>query len=655
MTPKLILDLFAGPLPGGWDVAARSLGMERVAGIEWDEAACMTRAAAGHSTVRADITAFPVERLGGKVTGLVASPVCVSFSAAGKRGGNVVTDTLGELIRDLFAGRPTRAARRREMAAKLMAAGWASPKLPRADRSAAVWKAVRSAALVAEPARFIAACRPEWVALEQVPPVLPLWEVYADELRKLGYSAWCGKLNAADYSVPQTRIRAILIASRVREVRRPWPTHYDPRRGEQMFGEPWVSMAQALGHGASVRPSPSVTAGGTSTGGAEPFPARARAFLATERAARRWVSMGDALGLTNDDDRMRGSAAKGSPERQRLLAHDTSGAPGICAPLGVDAGERPDSARTRGGSSLSGPLVLQSGPYGTGDKQGEHPARHGNVSDPCPEDGVPEGSPLLAQGRREAVLPDLPARTATSERPESGTEIHRGPGHLPARSSLHAGEHGVLSAGAGRQVAGEALPDLPASQNASLQGAHESAAHLADQWVLVSGNQPNAAERPAPAPAPTIAFGHNAGNVRWKLRNGSNDHACERDADEPAGTLFFGGRANWAAWVAERPAMSVMGDPRLGRPGHKGRERGGESHFAKDSVRITVGEAAILQSFPPGYPWRGSRTKQYEQCGNAFPPLAAIAVLGEAVGVDWVPAAARYRDGMTVRGSGEAE
>ena len=55
-------------------------------------------------------------------------------------------------------------------------------------RAAKIRQAVRSAALVAEPARFIEASNPEWVALEQVPAVLPLWQVYAAELRRMGYS-----------------------------------------------------------------------------------------------------------------------------------------------------------------------------------------------------------------------------------------------------------------------------------------------------------------------------------------------------------------------------------------------------------------------------------------------------------------------------------
>jgi DNA (cytosine-5)-methyltransferase 1 len=201
----LVLDLFAGP--GGWSEGLRELGRQDI-GFETDKAACATRHAAGHLTIRADVSTYPLEHLTGRVEGIIASPPCPDFSSAGRRKG-VAGDS-----------------------------GW----------------------LIYEVPRWVEAIRPQWVACEQVPEVLPYWRLFADQFWAIGYSCWAGILCAADYGVPQERYRAVLMAHRDKTVHPPAPTHAEhPEDG--LLGPallPWVSMAEGLGWGATERAAPVV-------------------------------------------------------------------------------------------------------------------------------------------------------------------------------------------------------------------------------------------------------------------------------------------------------------------------------------------------------------------------------------------------------------
>ncbi|WP_020657269.1 DNA cytosine methyltransferase [Amycolatopsis benzoatilytica] len=250
-TSTQILEGFAGP--GGWSQGLRDAGHIGTAiGIEHDGDACATATAAGHTRVQADVAATDPCQFG-PVDGLVMSPPCQAWSMAGKRG--------GERDRDAVFARMTAFARGRRPAEHQ-------------------WADARSA-LTAEPMRYAHALRPRWIALEQVPPVLTLWQHAASLLRELGYRAWCGVLAAERYGVPQTRRRAILIARRdAAPATPPEPTHQEYRSGREfgsdvdLFGSllpPPVSMADALGWGLAERPAWTVTAGGTDTGGAEVF------------------------------------------------------------------------------------------------------------------------------------------------------------------------------------------------------------------------------------------------------------------------------------------------------------------------------------------------------------------------------------------------
>jgi DNA (cytosine-5)-methyltransferase 1 len=78
-------------------------------------------------------------------------------------------------------------------------------------------------------------------------------------------------------------------------------------------------------------------------------------------------------------------------------------------------------------------------------------------------------------------------------------------------------------------------------------------------------------------------------------------------------------------WVDTRPATTVNGDPRISEPGHHDANVSGSQQA--NAVRVSLAEALVLQSFPADYPVRGTKTKQYEQVGNAIPPLLAWHVL----------------------------
>ncbi|MFE0188021.1 DNA cytosine methyltransferase [Streptomyces sp. NPDC058989] len=271
-----VRDLFAGP--GGWSYALAVLGVRDV-GLEWDEWACQTRAAAGPLTIRTDVAQYPVWPFLGKTVGLIASPPCQAWSMPGKRLGLIDQPPVHQAVADLAQGRDTR----EHMLVSC-----------RDERSL----------LAAEPMRYLHALNqhgePEWVAMEEVPAVLPLWRQYMQVLRTWGFSAWTGVLNAADFGMPQTRQRAILLASRTRTAAPPPPTHARVAEPESLFGPGrarWVSMAEALGWGATDRLVPTVCAGGGPGGGPEPFPSGSRKTLTDARARGTWTPRPGSIAL----------------------------------------------------------------------------------------------------------------------------------------------------------------------------------------------------------------------------------------------------------------------------------------------------------------------------------------------------------------------
>lgn len=213
----LTLDLFAGP--GGWDVYDHELGILTLR-VENDPSARATATAAGFVNTHDDVTTYHVDR---PYVGLKASPPCQTFSAAGKGEGRKALDVVIAQLHRLADGHP------------LDYSHYSDPRT----------------GLVLEPLRIILEHRFRWIVLEQVPAVLPIWDEYAKILSVLGYSVVAGNLQAEQYGVPQTRKRAVLIATLDGVAALPTPTHseyYNRNPSKLDTGvNKWVSMAEALG------------------------------------------------------------------------------------------------------------------------------------------------------------------------------------------------------------------------------------------------------------------------------------------------------------------------------------------------------------------------------------------------------------------------
>lgn len=241
--PIQIVDLFAGP--GGLDVAARQLGVPVLTGIEWDADACETRQAAGLPTKRGDVREsepadFPT------ATVLAGGPPCQTYTVAGAGAGRRSLEDVLSLAKRMAA---------REDVTELL-------KNLDDERTG----------LVLEPLRWALAAIDqgspyETIVLEQVPAVLPVWEVVGEALAGEGYSVACAVLRTEEFGVPQTRRRAILIARRSGEAAMPKATHRPYRKGvPRAEGDPrllpWVTMGDVL-----ERPDPFVVVSNYGTGG----------------------------------------------------------------------------------------------------------------------------------------------------------------------------------------------------------------------------------------------------------------------------------------------------------------------------------------------------------------------------------------------------
>ena len=224
MTRYDYTDTFAGP--GGWDIAGHAMGLNGL-GLEVDSSACATRRMARLPTVEGDVRKYGPQDFP-RTPGFIGSPPCQTFSRAGKGSGR---GSIEGLVAAVYS----------------MARYGASGQHLFEDEKTE---------LVLEPLRWMLQAIDlgqayQWIALEQVPAVLPIWEAIGNVLRENGYSVAVGLLNAEQFGVPQTRQRAILVANRTRRVSLPTPTHsqYHVRTPKRLDAgvAPWRSMADGLG------------------------------------------------------------------------------------------------------------------------------------------------------------------------------------------------------------------------------------------------------------------------------------------------------------------------------------------------------------------------------------------------------------------------
>jgi len=111
-------------------------------------------------------------------------------------------------------------------------------RLPNDPRNQ-LWRYYMKAVDLVRPAAFV---------IENVPQLLTSQE-YAEirrEAHRLGYEIDGRVLNAADYGVPQTRKRAIVVGSRVGTPRFPAQTHWEPQKGVPFNRSPWRTVRDAI-------------------------------------------------------------------------------------------------------------------------------------------------------------------------------------------------------------------------------------------------------------------------------------------------------------------------------------------------------------------------------------------------------------------------
>lgn len=551
------LDDFAGT---GWGVACLKMGI-REGGVEKMPEAIATRTANGMVTIGTDVWAHIKQQLATQGTPdyfgyslYIGSPPCQTFSLAGSGSGRKALDEVIGLIDS-----------RAYLDVDLLHE-FGERHDPRT-------------ALVLAPLVRIVNDVPTYVVLEQVPPVLPVWERYAVELRKWGYSVWVGILNAEQYGVPQTRKRAVLIARADGiEAAPPKPTHsrYYPTNPARLDEGvlPWVSMAQALGWGEA----------GSS------IAARAmRGAGQTERYGARPDRAGDTPSLTvraNGGGNASGGFIFVSNDKQPHSARRPVDAPAPTLTAGHDSGNRKwlrQSAHSQQNGPRDRPTAVPMQTVAS-DVAGFRYIDDDQVDQRSLDlyrEVVPHPRDAVTSVRTSMGEPKVDGRNGTHE-----LDPHNRPSHTVTTKadSWQVEQARTL---VGHQSPDNGNPDVPNERQ----------------------------RRDDDLPAPTVTSGSRS--ALWE--HGETGEAIKLDPN--------------------KPSMTVAADPRL-----TAREHHNHGEQSATSTRVTVAEAAALQSYPADFDWspmvpvlrKGvdtgklaplSKTKAFLQIGNAVPPTLAEAIL----------------------------
>ena len=161
-------------------------------------------------------------------------------------------------------------------------------------------------------------------------------------------------------------------------------------------------------------------------------------------------------------------------------------------------------------------------------------------------------------------------------------------------------------------------------------------------WVL-RGNQKPATAQPdpsrvdadgyqtRPAEHPAMSVTGNSGLYRWQREAVAAE--VEPRVNNQSGTDFD------LAWPLDRPSPVIAGRELVTMPGANANRFNGSTKSRNDWIRVTAQEVAVLQSFPADYPWQGNKARQFQQIGNAVPPLLQAAVIATLLGepLRWGP------------------